>query len=85
MDWLYDERAARLLNIKLQRVDKGPSGGPEYLLSVKEPRQVMRLIPLPRERLVYSVETSCGPGYRRQFEDILRRVRESFTVLPVLK
>jgi hypothetical protein len=83
MERFYDNQAARTLDVRLRRVDKGPSGGPEYLLTIKDTGQVTRFIPLPRERLVYAVETSCGPQYRAHFDDILRRVRESFTILPV--
>ena len=44
-----------------------------------------RVIPLPREKLAYEVETVCAPAQRKAFEELFGRARESFQILPLRK
>ncbi|HUT74832.1 MAG TPA: hypothetical protein VM221_08360 [Armatimonadota bacterium] len=83
---MYDELTPQFLDVKLRKVPKGSSGRPEYVLSVEnESYQVARVIPLPREKLAYEVETVCAPAQRKAFEELFGRARESFQILPLRK
>jgi hypothetical protein len=81
MERYYDNLEPHFLDIDLRQVGHD-SQAPEWRMTVGPGYFAARVIVLPREKLAYEVATMCRPDQLKGFEEVFRRARDSFQLLP---